>query len=81
MGDKDRANIKQDSFRKVDKGARNTVGATFNESALDSGGVSILNGILERLFEEPFERRGTYRTHIYDGLSGRTRYEVCVKQQ
>lgn len=58
-GDKDCPDIEQDSFGEVDKGARNTVGATFDKTPLNPSGVGILNRLLKRLLEKPFERHGT----------------------
>ena len=55
---KDRADVEQDSFREVDKRTGDTVGTAFDESALDSSGVSMLNRLLKSLLEEPLERHG-----------------------
>lgn len=65
---KDRADVEQDSFRKVDERAGNTVGTAFDEGTLDSGGVSALNRLLKRLRKEPLERHGSDWAHIDDGL-------------
>ena len=67
-GNKDRANVEQDGFREVDEGAGNTMGAAFDEGTLYSGSVSILNGLLKRLLEEPLKCHGTDRAHVSDSL-------------
>ena len=75
-GYKDRTDVEQDGFREVDERAGNTMGAAFDESTLDSGGVSILNGLLEGLLEEPLKRHGTDWAHVCDRLNNRSVYKV-----